>query len=671
MTGSRMDSKHNTSSLAHSDKLTTNIQQHEQQGGHKKKNIKECKFCLVWFFEDAFEQHKAQCKGTMGAPCKICSQWFPKTLLEMHETMCKHGDPKWEQCALCEDWFGTGSGLTSHQRFCCQGKPARTCIFCARFFMKMDINDHKRSCKKYQEWTVSVAAKSIVACKFCRKRFFNKQNLQMHERSCKRMWVLSKCQFCNKYFTGIELQTHVEICKSEKSECAIHEKSCEEKNEMGEKQDNKYVETENKTENNQMTGICLFCRLPKQNCSCLKIKNKQCRFCLDWFSESLFRQHEPHCSDKLATACRFCKEYFSYIGIKQHEQSCGGLSQTKRMCTFCLDFFPNGKLHIHERFCIKQIRHLKCKYCLRMYTKNAFVRHELMCKQKLAVACQFCKDLLPGSELKTHEQSCPKQPKQKVGKLKTTVPSRHENLKQNELKRDLCRICGRWITNCDSESHQRSCLKSYQMQISKMINETTNDNDTSTNLLTNATSNLIETIIPVTDAAIFHHERYHPSESDTKCVKSDSPKTIFHVGQNWQYASSGGLIDQNTYEPDSTYNRHSLSHEPFPDHGVHDPDASGCISPFIKHESFEELKDGSKPETSTKNDATIWAPGRETCIDEVKAETVQEMKVENDINVDIRNIIKHECNPDIPQLHKEANIVVIKPETQYHHMKSE
>ncbi len=660
-----MDPTQNTS-LAHSDQLTKNIQQHEQQGERKKKNIKECEFCFVWFFEDAFEQHKAKCKEKLGAPCKVCSQWYAKTLLEMHETMCKHGDSKWEQCALCEKWFGAGSGLTKHQRYCCQGKPARTCIFCARFFMKTDINDHKRSCKKYQEWTVSVAAKSIVACKYCRKRFFNKHNLQMHERSCKRMWVLSKCQFCNKYFTGIELQTHVQICKSENRECAIHEKSCEEINEKGEKQDNKNVETEN----NQMTGICQFCRLSKQNCSCMCITNKQCRFCLGWFSESLFRHHEQHCREKLATACRFCKEYFSNIRIKQHEQSCGSLSQTKRMCKFCLNFFPNGQLHIHELFCIKQIRHLKCKYCLRMYAKNVFVRHELMCKQKLAVACQFCKELLPGSELKTHEQSCPKQPKLKVGKFKTTLPSQHENLKQNEPTRDLCKICGKWITDCDSESHQRSCLKSYQMQISKMINETTNENDTSTNSLTNATSNLIETIIPVTDAAIFHYERYHPPEKDTKCVKSDSQRAVCQVVQNWQYASSGSLIDQNTDEPVSTYNRHSLPHEPFPDHGVHDPDASGCIAPCIKHESFEELKVGCKPETSTKNDATIWAPGREACIDEVKAETVQEMKVENDLTVDIRNIIKHEYNPDIPQSHLETNIVVIKPESQ-DHMNSE
>ncbi len=187
--------------------------------------------------------------------------------------------------------------------------------------------------------------------------------------------------------------------------------------------------------------------------------NKQCRFCLIWCPTSVFQQHEQNCKKKLGVCCMFCSKWFSQKHLEMHQQFCKQ-KQVKEMakCKSCKTWCTAGiGLTRHEQFYCKKVEKpqtqiiRKCKFCARSFLQDEVKSHECSCtknpknKRKLQkqtiLKCQFCtKSFKKKSGLKSHERFCIKS---------------HSEI----AKEERCKFCTRAFLKSEVESHELACPK--------------------------------------------------------------------------------------------------------------------------------------------------------------------------------------------------------------------
>ncbi len=126
----------------------------------KKELKKACKFCFCWIPAITFNEHESVCKLKLGVKCRHCTQWYSKKQLATHESLCNlSAKQKKEQCPKCERWFGAGSGITRHKRWCkFKTVQMEKCHGCGYLFgAGPGITSHKHSCngcKRQQNQTM-------------------------------------------------------------------------------------------------------------------------------------------------------------------------------------------------------------------------------------------------------------------------------------------------------------------------------------------------------------------------------------------------------------------------------------------------------------------------------------------------------------------------------------
>ncbi len=334
-------------------------------------------------------------------------------------------------------------------------------------------------------------------CRFCLDWLFVSE-FQQHELKCKKE-LGAACMFCAKWISKKHLSMHEGLCKQQGKPQKVQCESCGTwcMSDLGLARHEKFCKAITRQEQQTRTK-CQFCarsfinkELESHESSCTK--RKQCRFCPNYFPTSIFHQHEAICREKEV------KGNMVEQLLKKQKQSGG-------TCPYCGESFTTSELPNHELSCVKAKMKLKCRFCLEWFSVSAFLQHEAMCKQTLAMACSICDMSYSKSELKVHEKLC-------------------------AAKQEKCRFCGnRFLTIDELRSHEQSCINIRRLRNQKTFN-TSSNNQTQKGSLN--LTNQQESPTLTTESELKMHEESCQKEKYSNCR---------YCGECFLY--SGGMLQQ-------------------------------------------------------------------------------------------------------------------------------
>ena len=181
----------NQSSNAFSQK---NMLVSHQKKKHLNPKLHACQECQIVFLTKAkLDIHlKIVHQKSIHFSCQFCNRSFLLRIQLKNHQMKEHSCQT-NFCKTCQIAFFTKAELNSHLKSVHE-KPLFKCQYCEKpaFSLRILLNDHRMKEHSNQ-------------CKKCQRTFFTKAELNSHLKSVHEKPVLFKCQYCDQYFSSVNI----------------------------------------------------------------------------------------------------------------------------------------------------------------------------------------------------------------------------------------------------------------------------------------------------------------------------------------------------------------------------------------------------------------------------------------------------------------------------------